>query len=102
MARSGLAGTAGTRYYSREMEHQADELGVETMYKAGYNPQGMVTFFRKLAADGQREPGKLAQFFSTHPVTSDRIANIQEDIAKLPPKSYPPESGEFNRIKSRL
>lgn len=97
-----LAGTAGTRYYSREMEHQADELGVETMYKAGYNPQGMVTFFRKLGAEGQKEPGKIAQFFSTHPVTADRIANIQEDIAKLPPKSYPPESGEFNRVKSRL
>ena len=97
-----LFGKAGTLYYSREMEHQADELGVETMYKAGYNPQGMVTFFRKLQGEGEREPGKIAQFFSTHPLTSERIANIQEEIAKLPPKSYPGESGDFNRIKSRI
>jgi beta-barrel assembly-enhancing protease len=97
-----LFGKAGTLYYSREMETQADELGVETMYKAGYNPQGMVTFFRKLQAGSKEEPGKIAQFFSTHPLTSERIANIQEEIAKLPPKSYTGESGDFNRIKSRL
>lgn len=97
-----LAGTAGQMYYSRDMEHQADVLGVETMYKAGYNPQAMVTFFRKLEAQGQRDPGKIAQFFSSHPLTKDRIENIQSEISKLPPKSYSESGADFNRIKSRF
>lgn len=98
-----LFGKAGGLYYSREMESQADFLGVETMYKAGYNPQGMVTFFRKLEAEGQKDPGKIAQFFSTHPATPERIASIQQEIAKLPPKSYAPDSSpEFSSVKSKV
>ncbi|HBG04525.1 MAG: peptidase M48 [Geobacteraceae bacterium GWC2_58_44] len=98
-----LFGKAGSLYYSREMESQADFLGVETMYKAGYNPQGMVTFFRKLEAVGQKDPGKIAQFFSSHPQTADRIQNIQQEIAKFPAKSFAPDStGEFERIKAKV
>lgn len=98
-----LFGTAGTMYYSREMESQADYLGMETMYKAGYNPQGMVSLFKKLAAAGQKEPGKIAKYFSSHPATQERITSLQEEIRKLPPKSYLPEStSEFNRIKTKV
>lgn len=98
-----LFGTAGLLYYSRDMESEADYLGVETMYKAGYNPQGMVTFFQKLAAVGRQEPSKIATFFSTHPQTPDRIKDIQAEIAKYPPKSWLPESTEeFRRVKSKL
>ena len=99
-----LFGKAGSLYYSREMESEADSLGVETMYKAGYNPQGMVTFFKKLEAVGQREPSKIAQFFSSHPQTSERIQEIQQEItAKYPAKSFTADSGGgFARIKAKL
>lgn len=98
-----LFGKAGHMYYSREMESQADSLGVETMYLAGYNPQGMVTFFKKLAAAGQGDPGKIAKFFSSHPETVERINAIQRQIANLPPKKWLPESTQdFSRIKSKV
>ena len=98
-----LFGQAGLLHYSREMESQADYLGIQTMYQAGYNPQGMVSFFNKLAAAGRQDPGKIAQFFSSHPGTTERIQGIQEEIAKLPAKSWQPEStAEFNRVKAKV
>lgn len=98
-----MFGKAGHMYYSREMETQADILGVETMYKAGYNPQGMVTFFKKLAAAGQGDPGKIAKFFSSHPETAERITAIQQEITKLPAKGWLPDATpEFSRVKSKV
>jgi predicted Zn-dependent protease len=98
-----LFGKAGGLYYSREMESQADYLGVETMYKAGYNPQGMVSFFKKLDAAEEGQPGKIAKYFSSHPETVDRIKDIQQEIAKLPPKSWLPDSTpQFSRVKAKV
>lgn len=98
-----LFGKAGGLYYSREMESQADYLGIETMYKAGYNPQGMVSFFKKLDAAEGGQPGKVAKYFSSHPETVDRIKDIQQEIAKLPPKDYMPESTPgFSRVKAKV
>jgi predicted Zn-dependent protease len=97
-----LFGQAGSMYYSREMESQADFLGVETMYKAGYDPHGMETFFEKLEAIGQKDPGKIARFFASHPQTADRIKDVREEISKLPPKHYLPPSDDFQQAKARL
>ena len=98
-----LFGKAGGLYYSREMETQADILGVETMHKAGYNPQGMVTFFKKLAAVGGGDPGKIANFFSSHPGTQERINDIQREIAKLPAKNYLPDTTPgFKQVKAKV
>lgn len=99
-----MFGKAGSLYYSRGMESEADALGVETMYRAGYNPQGMVTFFKKLEAAGGGDPSKVALFFSSHPGTSQRIADIQKEIAaKYPPKTFTAESAaDFARIKARI
>lgn len=97
-----MFGQAGLLYYSREMEHEADVLGVETMYKAGYNPQGMATFFEKLQAEQKVNPGKLAQFFSSHPQTADRIQKVRDEAAKFPPKNFNGSSAEFERIKAKV
>ena len=100
---ASLFGKAGMMHYSREMESQADYLGVETMYKAGFNPEGMVTFFAKLEQPNQAPPGQLTKFFSSHPYTADRLQSVRSEIATLPPKAYRPEDPEtFMRIKARL
>jgi beta-barrel assembly-enhancing protease len=88
--------------YSRSMESQADYLGVETMYRAGYDPRGMISFLNKLAALHQSNPGKIAQFFSSHPMTSERIQQVQLEISKLPPKSFRSDSTEFKQIQARI
>jgi len=98
-----MFGKAGLLYYSREMESQADYLGVQTMYNAGYDPRGMATFFQKLQTEQKTNPGKLAEFLSSHPQTADRIQKVNEEIAKLPPKKFPPEDeSQFNRVKAKV
>ncbi|MBP1752787.1 MAG: peptidase lipoprotein, family [Geobacteraceae bacterium] len=99
---SSLFGQAGTMSYSRSMESQADYLGVQTMYRAGYNPNGMTTFLGKLETMKKSNPGSLAQFFSTHPMTSDRIQSVKRDIAQLPAKVYQEDNTELIRIKAKL
>jgi predicted Zn-dependent protease len=89
--------------YSRSMESQADYLGVDTMYRAGYNPQGMVTFFGKLQSLERQSPNSISKYFSSHPLTSERIANVQNEIKALPPREWAPEnSSEFQRIKNKV
>ncbi|HML79448.1 M48 family metallopeptidase [Geobacter sulfurreducens] len=97
-----LFGKAGMMSYSREYENQADFLGVETMYKAGYNPNGLTSFFQKLNAMDGGTQSNVARFFSTHPLTSERIQRVQAEIAKLPPQRYLTDETEFKKIKGRL
>jgi beta-barrel assembly-enhancing protease len=90
--------------FSREFEAQADYLGVEYMYRAGYDPQAFVTFFEKIQDLQKHKPGAVARALSDHPQTPDRIAHSQEEIAKiLPPRDeYLVTTSEFDEVKSRL
>jgi beta-barrel assembly-enhancing protease len=90
--------------FSREFEAQADYLGVEYMYRAGYDPQAFVTFFEKIQNLEKRKPGMVAKAFSSHPQTPDRIEHSQEEIAKiLPPRDeYVVTTSEFDDVKGRL
>ena len=90
--------------FSREFESQADYLGVEYMYRAGYDPQAFVTFFEKIQDLQKHKPGAVARAFSDHPQTPDRIAHSQEEIAKiLPPRDeYLVTTSEFDEVKARL
>lgn len=98
-----LFGKAGSMAYSRGMENQADILAVETLYRTGYNPNGIITFFRKLETPGQQKTGQLASFFSTHPMTADRIQSVTSEIAKFPSKQFTGEdSKSFQRVKIKL
>jgi predicted Zn-dependent protease len=77
----------GLLWYSRDAEQEADHDGLLTMYRAGYNPQGMIDMFVKLKANREGpEPARWQNLFSTHPITSDRIENARKLIASLPPK----------------
>jgi hypothetical protein len=90
--------------FSRMDEAEADYLGVQYMYKAGYDPQSFVTLFEKLDALEKHKPGTLAKAFSDHPQTPDRIAHSEDEIATiLPPKpDYVVTTSEFDDVKARL
>jgi len=90
--------------FSRGFESEADYLGLQYMYKAGYDPNAFVQFFEKLQAREKKKPGTLAKAFSTHPQTPDRISKSQDEIAKiLPAKAqYVVTTSEFADVKTRL
>jgi predicted Zn-dependent protease len=90
--------------FSREYEAEADYLGIQYMYRAGYDPQGMVSIFEKLSALEKHKPGALSKAFSDHPATPDRIAAVENEIATiLPPEpQYMVTSSEFDTVKARL
>ncbi len=90
--------------FSRTFEAEADYLGVQYMYKAGYDPQGMITMFEKLEALEKEKPGTLAKVFEDHPPTGDRIVDIENEIATiLPPRpDYVETTSEFDDVKARL
>jgi predicted Zn-dependent protease len=90
--------------FSRDAEREADYLGVEYMYKAGYDPNSYVTFFERIQADEKRRPGTIPKVFSTHPPTPDRIEATQKEIARILPSKpeYIVTTSEFDSVKSRL
>jgi len=90
--------------FSRDFEAQADYLGVQYMYRAGYDPQAFISFFEKVQALEKRKPGMVAKAFSDHPQTPDRIQHSQEEIARILPArdEYTVTTSEFDDIKARL
>ncbi len=90
--------------FSRNFESEADYLGVQYMYKTGYDPQAFVTFFEKVEAKNQKQPGTLARAFSSHPPNAERIAKTQAEIAKILPSrpEYVLDTSEFDSVKARL
>ncbi|HKS76459.1 MAG TPA: M48 family metalloprotease, partial [Terriglobales bacterium] len=90
--------------FGRNFEAQADYLGIQYMYKAGYDPNGMINFFEKLQALEKKRPGVYMKLYGDHPQTPDRIVKSQEEIGKiLPPRDqYIIDSSEFQLAKKRL
>jgi len=90
--------------FSRMDEAEADFLGVQYMYKAGYDPQAFIQFFEKLDALEKHKPGTLAKVFADHPQTPDRIMHSEEEIATILPArpDYVVTTSEFDDVKSRL
>ncbi len=90
--------------FSRDNEREADYLGLQYMYKAGYDPNAFVTFFEKVEAEEKRQPGTVPKFFSTHPPTPERVVNIQKEISDVLParEQYIVTTSEFDTVKARL
>ncbi len=90
--------------FSRDAEREADYLGIQYMYKTGYDPNSYVTFFERIQADEKRRPGTIPKVFSTHPPTPERIENTQKEIARILParQEYIVTTSEFDSVKARL
>jgi len=100
---AGLAVPLGFLKFSRGMEGEADRLGAQYMWSAGYDPHAMVTFFEKLEAKEKKKPGTMSKLFSTHPMTSDRIKDVGSLVARFPDRQeYQISSSDFDNVKSHL
>ena len=90
--------------FSRGAEREADLLGLEYCYKAGYDPQAFVAFFEKLKSAEKNKHNRIAKMFSSHPMTEDRIKMAQQEIAEdLPARpEYIIDSSDFEELKARL
>ena len=93
----------GFLVFSRKMEREADYLGLQYMYKAGYHPTSFVDFFEKIETVEKRKPGSVAKVFETHPPTDDRIKAAEEEIQTLKARpAYIVNTSEFNDVKACL
>jgi predicted Zn-dependent protease len=90
--------------FSRQFESEADYLGLQYMYRAGYDPQAFIQFFEKLDALEKHKPGTLAKVFADHPQTPDRINRSEDEIATIMPAKpdYVVTTSEFDDVKARL
>src|SRR5262244_3910153 len=90
--------------FSRKDEAEADYLGLQYLYKTGYDPGAAVSFFEKLQAKESAKPGTVSKMFSTHPPTGDRIEMSKKNIEQVLPdkEQYVVTTSEFNQVKSLL
>ena len=89
--------------FSRGAEEEADRLGMQYMWAAGYDPNAMATMFEKLEAKNKKKPGTISKLFATHPAPPERRASAVALAARFPERDeYVISSSEFQRVKNRL
>jgi predicted Zn-dependent protease len=99
----GILGALGMMKFTRGAEEEADRLGVQYLYAAGYDPTGMATMFEKLASQNKKKPNTLMKLFSSHPQSLDRRDASLALVARFPEKDeYVISTSEFQRIKGHL
>lgn len=97
----GLAMPLSMMKFSRGFEAEADYLGVEYLYKTGYDPQAFISFFERIQVQEKQKPGFMSKAFAGHPQTTDRIHKTQSEISTiLPPRDfYVITTSEFQEVK---
>ena len=90
--------------FSRDFETEADMLGIQYLYKSGYDPTAAVDMFERVDATQQQHPGAVSQLFNTHPLTTDRIARTQKNIQQNLParEEYVVNTSEYEDVRARL
>lgn len=100
---AGLGLGMGFAKFSRDAEREADKLGVQYLYAAGYDPGAMSTMFEKLASQNKRKPGFFSKTFGSHPQSIDRLEASKSLVARFPEREeYVLNTSEFQRVKNRL
>jgi len=101
---AGIAVPATFMKFTRGFEAEADYLGTEYLYKAGYDPNGLISFFEKIEALEKKKPGFLSKAFSSHPQTPERVERTEHEIATILPAKpeYIVDTSEFQAVKARL
>src|SRR5687768_11996974 len=100
---AGLGLLGAFMKFSRNAESEADKLGVQYMWAAGYDPSAMATMFEKLEAKNKKKPGLISRAFASHPAPPDRRAAALALAARFPEHDeYVISTSEFQRVKNRL
>lgn len=100
-----VGGAAIFASYSRGAEREADAVAIPLLVRAGIDPRGLVTFFQKLLEDQERRPGTVEQWFSTHPLTEERIAETNAEIQRIPEstlRGLTVNSPQYEEMKARM
>lgn len=100
-----VGGSAIFAGYSRDAERESDIEGVKYLVATGIDPRGMPSFFHKLMEERQRSPSTVEQWFSTHPLTEERIQLVEQQINAYPAStlnSMRRDSQSFQTFKSRV
>ncbi|MBA2378637.1 MAG: M48 family metalloprotease [Blastocatellia bacterium] len=99
----GFGQLLGFLKFSRNAEREADMLGVQYLYAAGYDPTAMATMFEKLAEKNRKKPGTLSQIFTSHPQSLDRRDDSLALVARFAEREeYVISTSEFQRVKNHL
>ena len=100
---SGMAYPVSVKKFSRDAEREADLLGIEYEYAAGYDPLAFINFFERLKT-GKGKKNFIARAFLTHPMNNERIDRAQKEIATMlaPRNEYIVDTSEFQEAKARL
>src|SRR5450432_3442600 len=105
-ARQGAGVAIPTMFlkFSRADESEADYLGTQYMYAAGYDPTGAVSIFEKIESLSKAKPGVMGRIFSTHPMDADRIQKTQKEIQRILPakEEYVVSTSEYRDMRERL
>lgn len=100
---AGIAQALAFFKFSRGAEEEADRLGVQYLYAAGYDPAGMATMFEKLASQNRKKASTISKLFSTHPQSIERRDASLQLLARFPEKEeYVISTSEFQRVKAHL
>ncbi len=99
----GFGALLGFMKFSRGAEEEADKLGVQYMWAAGYDPTAMATMFEKLEAKNKKKPGFISKLFASHPAPPERRAASLSLAARFPDREeYVISTSEFQRVRSRM
>jgi predicted Zn-dependent protease len=101
---AGVALPAAVVSFNRKDESEADYLGVQYMYAAGYDPNGTISIFEKLESLERKSPGAVSRLFATHPPDAERIRRTQEEIERILPArpEYVVNTSEYSAMRQRL
>ena len=101
---AGVAIPTAFLHFSRKDESEADYLGVQYMYAAGYDPNGAISIFEKIESLAQKHPGLVDRVFSSHPMDADRIQKTEQEIARILPDKpeYVVNTSEYTGIRNRM